>query len=41
MERGRRGELPRTKLDDLRRMLLEELLSDFDIEGLSEEEEDH
>ena len=41
MERVRKGELPWTKLDDLHRMLLEDLLKEFKIEGLSEEEKDH
>lgn len=41
MDRVRRGELPWTKLDDLHRASLEELLDEFGIEGLSEEEKDH
>jgi len=41
MDRVRKGELPWTKLDDLHRMLLEELLKEFKIEGLSEVEKDH
>src|SRR6516225_6246191 len=41
MDRVRKGELPWTKLDDLHRMLLEDLLKEFKIEGLSEEEKDH
>jgi len=40
MDRVRKGELPWTKLDDLHRMLLEELLKEFRIEGLSEAEKD-
>lgn len=36
--RVRNGELPWTKLDDLHRMTLDELLVRFQIEGLSEEE---
>ena len=35
MDRVRRGEIPWTKLDDLHRASLEELLADFGIEGLS------
>ena len=41
MDRVRKGELPWTKLDDLHRMLLEPLLVEFKITGLSEEEKDH
>ena len=41
MDRVRRGEIPWTKLDDLHRASLEELLGEFGIEALSEEEEDH
>jgi 2-haloacid dehalogenase len=41
MERVRKGELPWTKLDDLHRMLLEDLLKEFKIEGLPEEQKDH
>ncbi|PWT97530.1 MAG: haloacid dehalogenase type II [Terriglobia bacterium] len=41
MEKVRKGELPWTKLDDLHRMLLEDLLKEFHIEGLSEAEKDH
>lgn len=41
MDRVRKGELPWTKLDALHRMLLEELLKEFDINGLTEEEKDH
>lgn len=41
MGKVRRGELPWTKLDDLHRASLEELLDEFGIEGLSEEEKDH
>jgi 2-haloacid dehalogenase len=41
MERVRRGEIPWTKLDDLHRISLEELLCEFGIETLSEEEKDH
>jgi 2-haloacid dehalogenase len=41
MEKVRRGQLPWTKLDDLHRMVLEELLKEFKIEGLTEEEKAH
>lgn len=41
MDRVRKGELPWTKLDDLHRMLLEPLLVEFQITGLSEDEKDH
>jgi 2-haloacid dehalogenase len=41
MERVRRGEIPWTKLDDLHHASLEELLGEFGIETLSEEEKDH
>ena len=40
MDRVRKGEMPWTKLDDLHRMLLEDLLKEFKIEGLSEAEKD-
>lgn len=38
MDKVRKGELPWTRLDDLQRMILERLLEDYKIEGLSEEE---
>jgi 2-haloacid dehalogenase len=38
MDKVRKGELPWTSLDDLQRMILENLLEDYRIEGLSEEE---
>ena len=38
MDKVRKGELPWTVLDDLHRMILEELLLEFRIEGLTEEE---
>ena len=41
MDRVRRGELPWTKLDDLHRASLEELLDEFGVEGLSENEKDN
>jgi len=41
MDRVRRGELPWTNLDALHRASLKELLEEFGIEGLTEEEIDH
>jgi 2-haloacid dehalogenase len=41
MDKVRKGEIPWTKLDDLHRMILEQVLKEFAIEGLSEEEKDH
>ena len=41
MDRVRRGELPWANLDALHRASLEELLEEFGLEGLSEEEIDH
>jgi 2-haloacid dehalogenase len=41
MDKVRRGEMPWTNLDHLHRALLEGLLKEFQIEGLSEEEKDH
>ncbi len=41
MERVRSGKIPWTKLDDLHRASLEDLLREFDVEGLSEPEKDH
>ncbi len=41
MDKVRKGEMPWTNLDQLNRMLLEDLLQEFHIEGLSEEEKDH
>jgi 2-haloacid dehalogenase len=41
MNRVRTGELPWTKLDALHRMVLDNLLAEFDITGLTEEEKDH
>src|SRR6476646_9298149 len=35
MEKVRRGELPWTKLDDLHRMILDQLLAEFGIAGLT------
>jgi 2-haloacid dehalogenase len=41
MDKVRKGEIPWTRLDDLHRMILEQLLKEFNIQGLSEEEKDH
>ncbi len=41
MDKVRKGELPWTKLDDLHRMLLNDLLKEFGLTGLSEEEKNH
>lgn len=41
MEKVRKGEMPWTNLDQLHRALLEDLLQEFHIEGLSETEKDH
>jgi 2-haloacid dehalogenase len=41
LDRVRSGELPWTKLDVLHRMSLEQILKQFKIEGLTEEEKDH
>ncbi len=41
MDKVRKGQLPWTKLDDLHRMVLEELLKEFSITGLTEQEKDH
>ena len=41
IDRVRRGEIPWTKLDDLHRISLEELLREFGIQTLSEKEKDH
>jgi 2-haloacid dehalogenase len=38
MDKVRRGEIPWTRLDDLHRMILDDLLKEFKIEGLTEEE---
>jgi 2-haloacid dehalogenase len=40
MNKVRKGELGWTKIDDLHRMILEQLLKEFRIEGLTEEEKD-
>jgi 2-haloacid dehalogenase len=41
LDRVRRGEIPWTNLDQLNRALLDDLLRDFHISGLSEEEKEH
>ena len=41
IDKVRKGEMPWTNLDHLHRALLEGLLKEFHIEGLSEEEKDH
>jgi len=41
MDKVRKGELPWTKLDDLHRAILDQLLDEFEIRGLTEEEKDH
>lgn len=41
MDKVRKGEMPWTKLDILHRMILEDLLQQYNIVGLAEEEKDH
>jgi 2-haloacid dehalogenase len=41
MNRVRSGELPWTKIDDLHRMVLDELVVEFGLSGMTEEELDH
>jgi len=41
MNKVRTGELPWTKIDDLHRLILDELVVEFGIDGLSEAEMDH
>ncbi len=41
MEKVRKGQLPWTKLDALHRMLLDDLLKEFGIAGLTEQEKEH
>jgi 2-haloacid dehalogenase len=41
MDKVRKGELPWTRIDDLHRMILDRLLEEFGIEGLTDEEKDH
>ena len=38
MDKVRKGQIPWTRLDDLHRMILEDLLKEYKIQGLSEEE---
>jgi 2-haloacid dehalogenase len=38
MGKVRRGDIPWTRLDDLQRMILDDLLKEYDIQGLSEED---
>ena len=41
MDKVRKGQLPWTKLDVLHRMILDDLLKEFELTGLTEEEKDH
>lgn len=41
MNKVRQGELPWTRIDDLHRMILDELLAKYGVEGLSEDEKIH
>ena len=41
MDRVRNGELPWTKVDDLHRVALDELVAEYKLEGMSETELDH
>jgi len=41
MDRVRKGALPWMKLDQLHRLILDDLLSEFQIEGLTEQEKEH
>ena len=41
MDRVRRGELPWLKIDALHRLILDELLVRYDVQGLSEADKDH
>ena len=41
MDKVRKGQMPWTKLDDLHRALLDPLLAEFKITGLTDEEKDH
>ena len=41
MDKVRKGALPWTRIDDLHRMILDQLLEEFRIEGVTEEEKDH
>ena len=41
LDKVRKGQLPWTRLDDLHRLILDQLLSDYGIQGLSEPEKTH
>lgn len=41
MDKVRKGQLPWSKLDELHRMILDDLLAEFKVTGLTEEEKDH
>ena len=41
MDKVRKGQIPWTRLDDLHRMILEDLLKEYKIQGLTEEEKVH
>jgi 2-haloacid dehalogenase len=41
MDRVRKGELPWTKIDDLHRMILDDLLREADVTGISDSDVDH
>lgn len=41
MDKVRKGQLPWSKLDALHRMILDDLLAEFKVTGLTEEEKDH
>src|SRR5258706_4544538 len=41
MDKVRNGQLPWTRLDDLHRIILDQLLAEFHIEGLTEQEKAH
>lgn len=41
MDKVRKGEMPWTNLDDLQRMILQDLLKQYKIDGLSEDEKDN
>ena len=41
MDKVRKGQIPWTRLDDLHRMILDDLLKQYKVEGLSEEEKVH
>jgi 2-haloacid dehalogenase len=41
MDKVRKGQIPWARLDDLHRLILDQLCQEFGIQGLSEEEKDH